>query len=280
VKLANLRIDGRCRYSRGPAGKKRGFARTHATDWVLSKERTVMSGERKSKYYAWLIVALIITFGFVSLLFFRFVLTKETSKKKCEGREIAMFRTQLALIPSSDTVEKQRIEGKVQAWETMIAICEKITPETGVPKVTPTFIQWTAAPFETGIFEGQTGIFHSFEAKIENHWKGIVDGKRVIVFAGVWVNDPGQGFIAVETMPDKGHPAWSYYPSATKSGALRILEARGSRLIIQSVNHKNLLYFDVPALTYVSSLQVTAYPSTPTAAPSTAQPVSTLYPYP
>jgi hypothetical protein len=236
-----------------------------------------------SKQNLWLIVALVVAFGAVSLIFFQFVLAKGiTAKKKCEGPEIAMFRTQLALVPNSDTANKQRIEEKIQAWETMIAVCENITPVTGNLSVQPTVITWTPAPFEASIIEGQPGAyFHSFEAKIENSWKGTVNGEPIIVFAGTWANDPNQGFIAVwKRTSSNGQPRMSYYPTTTKLGAIRIVDFKGSRLVIQPVNNKNLLYFDVPALTYVSSLLATAYPSTPTAAPSTAQPASTIYPYP
>jgi hypothetical protein len=179
------------------------------------------------------------------------VIAKETpARKDCEGIEIEMFRTQLTLIPSPDVQDRERVEGKVQAWETMIAVCENITPAVETPKTTPKLVQETPQPFPTGIFEGQPGAYyHAFDAKIENHWQGIINGNRVIVFAGSWVNDPSQGFISVETASNKGPAVWGYYPSNTKAGALRILGVSGSRLIIQQANGQQILYFDVPALT-------------------------------
>jgi len=77
------------------------------------------------------------------------------------------------------------VEGKVQAWETMIAICETVTPPTVNLNETPKFPLWTPHPFETGIFEGQPGAYYRLsEAKIENHWKGILNGEQIIVIAG------------------------------------------------------------------------------------------------
>lgn len=240
-----------------------------------------MNGKIYSRRNFWQITILIIALGLVSLLIFQLVLAKETSvKKNCEGPEVEIFRTQLALVPSSDLAKRKNVEEKIEAWETMIAICESVTPATRLPDVTLQFTPATPPPFEIGIFEGQTGTFHSFEATIENHWKGIINGNRVTVFAGAWVNDPSQGFLAVETAPSRGHAIWGYYPSATKSGALRIIDAKGSRLIIQPANDKNVLFFDVPALSFVKSLDEVVIPSTPTEIPTTVQPTNIPYPVP
>ena len=230
----------------------------------------------------WRIVAFIIVLGLVSLLISQFGLAKQIPvRKNCEGIEIGMFRTQLALIPSPDILNREIVEGKIKAWETMVAICENVIPVTGTPIITPQFTPATPLPFTTGIFEGQPGAyFHTFEAIIENHWKGIINGNRVIVFAGAWVKDPNQGLIAVETAPSIGKAVWSYYPSATKSGALRIVDAKGSRLIIQQENDNKMLFFDVPSLSFVNSLDELVVPTTPTEILNTVQPITTSYPYP
>lgn len=199
----------------------------------------------------------------------------------CVGPEVAVLRTKLALMPESDVSNRETIEGEIEAWETLIAICETVTPPAGIPEDLLQFTRETVPPFETGIFEGQPGAyFHGFEAKIENHWKGIMDGKYVFVFAGAWVDDPDQGFIKVQITPKRGNPVWSYFPSPQKSGALRIIDAKGTRLVIQSANDKNILYFDIPALTYVRSLDETVPPASATEIPATAQPTTFQYPYP
>jgi hypothetical protein len=235
-----------------------------------------------SKRNFWRIVALLFVLGLISLFLFQFVFAEEkTVRKNCAGPEIEMFRTQLALIPNSDVSKRRSVEKKIQAWETMIAVCENIPPETGIPQVTRQFIPYTPPPFTTGIFEGQTGEIHAFEAKIENHWKGIVNGDRVIVFAGAWVKDPSQGFIAVRNWSQRsGQPSGGYFISPTKAGGLRIVGAKGSRLVIQQANDTKLLFFDVPALTYVNSLDEVVTPRAPTEVIPTAQPIITPYPYP
>ncbi len=263
-----------------------------------------MSDEIDSKKKSWWIVALIMGFGLVSLLIFKFVLAKESpaivlaqetlatmndegvypppfsnpnpAKKDCEGEIIDIFRNQLTLIPTDDAAQRKIVEGKIQAWETMIAICKTVTPPTVNPNERPTFSPWTPPPYETGIFEGQPGAYyHSFEAKIENHWKGIVNGEQIIVIAGVWISDPDQGFITVINRYMSGR---NYFPSPTKSGALRIIDAQGARLVIQQANERSELFFDVPALSYVGSLEATVVQVTPTVIRNTIQPTTVLYP--
>lgn len=270
-----------------------------------------MNKKIDSKLHKWRIAILIITLCLVSFLSFQLALSKEnrsaqaiqtdvqedsvanstiTPESKearpfrwnCEGPEVEVFRTQLALIPESDVVKRKYVEEELIAWETRIAVCETVMPQMVIPEDLLQFTQETAPPFETGIFEGQPGaFFHGFEAKIENHWKGIIDGRHVTVFAGVWVNDPSQGFLKVKTDPlTRGHSIWGYYPSSQKSGALRIVDAKDARLVIQPANDKNLLFFDVPALTYVNSLDEIVTPAPPTIIPVTGQPSPVPYPYP
>jgi hypothetical protein len=216
--------------------------------------------------------------GFVSLFLFQFVFAEETSvKRNCEGTEIAMFREQLTLIPSPYVLMRNNVEKKVEAWETMISICETITPAIVNPNETPQFIPWTPAPFETGIFEGQTGDIHSFDAKIENHWEGIVNWNYLTVFAGALANDPGQGIIIMHiTSPVTSKTDGNRYLSQTKSGALRIMEAKGDVLVIQP-SEGDRLYFNVLAQQFVPSLTDNPPEKDPFIV-NTSTPASPLYP--
>jgi hypothetical protein len=210
--------------------------------------------DKRSKTY-WQIAAVIVALGLVSLFLFQFVLAEEmTIKTDCEGTPIAIFRGALTLIPSSDVLRRQNVEKKVEAWETMIAICESITPATRDPNKTVQFIPWTPPPFTNGIFEGQPGaFFHPDDAKIENYWRGKINGNNAIVFAGVLVDDPSQGFIAVQ-ITSKRTTVGGRYPSPTKSGSLRILEEENNILVIQSAKGE-VFYFNVLTQQYVTSLE-------------------------
>jgi hypothetical protein len=242
-----------------------------------------MSDEVNRKTYYWRIAALIIALGLASLLIFQFVLAEaKPARNQCEGPILLDLRTELAKVPTDKVEARSLLRGKIEMLERIAATCEKVTPATVNPYETPQFPPTrTPYPFVTGIFEGQTGVFHSFEAKIENHWRGIINGDRVFVYAGAWVSDPSQGFIAVHIYPGKSHaPHGNIYPSPTKSGALRIVDVKGSRLVIQQANDKKILFFDVPSQSYVNSLDEVVTPRTPTEIPNTVQPTTNPYPYP
>jgi hypothetical protein len=204
--------------------------------------------------------------------------TNQPLINKCESTPIAMLQKQLTLIPSPDFLRRQEVERKIEAWETIISICKNITPGTGFPKVTDQFTPFAPIPFITGIFEGQPGaFFHGWEAKIENHWKGMLNGRFVFVFAGAWVSDPNQGFLAVYSAR---RPVWGYYPTATKSGALRIMEEKDDVLVIQSARGE-VFYFNVLLQQYVTSLEKDAPTITPLpTSTSTETPPPYPYPYP
>jgi len=63
-------------------------------------------------------------------------------------------------------------------------------------------------------------------------------------------------------------------------GALRIIDAKDSRLVIKQANDEKLLFFDVPALSYVASLDEIVASATPAEILGTVQPTTLPYPYP
>jgi hypothetical protein len=227
------------------------------------------------------ITAIIFVLIIASLLLFNFVLAgKMPVSKSTDEMYLDMLRTDLARVPTPNSQLRKSLEEKIAILERESTERAQTTPPTRDPNKTPHFLPWTPPPFTTGVFEGQPGaFFHSWEAKIENHWKGTINDYRVMVFAGEWMKDPGQGFIALAvTSPDLRKTEWGFYPTTTKSGALRILAARGSQLVIRQANDDKLLYFDVPSMSYVASLDAPAPQGIPTAIKDTAQP--TTYPYP
>jgi hypothetical protein len=243
-------------------------------DILGGKEKKEMDRMNVLKANLWRISILILMLVLVGMFIDQFVLAKATPKKQnCEGIAIEMFRTQASLIPSSDVIQRRNVERRLRAWATMIAQCENSTQVVGMVALPTQEITSTSKPVLTTtpspnisiILEGQPGgFFHSFEAKIENHWRGVIDGIDVFVLAGAWVKEPSQGFIAVRFFPPTGFPYGAIYESPNKTGALRIQDFQGLRLIIKQANDKTLLYFDIPAQMFVSSLEETVIPRTPT----------------
>jgi len=76
---------------------------------------------------------------------------------------------------------------------------------------------------QEGIFEGDEGLFQPGEARIENYWQGVMDGKILQAFAGAAGNDAMQGMIIVnEVSNDRRDASFSTYTTPTRSGSIRV----------------------------------------------------------
>jgi hypothetical protein len=109
-----------------------------------------------------------------------------------------------------------------------------------------------------------------------NAWGGILNGKPVSVFAGASSTDPNQGEIFILIY----NGIAERFPTPTKHGGVRVVSEQDNRLTLVSTDGTTY-YFDIPAMSYVSSLTVFAPSITP---PPTRTPVppnfATETPYP
>ena len=95
---------------------------------------------------------------------------------------------------------------------------------------------------------------------ITSMWYAETGDTRLIVYAGALRDNPGaeasasQGvvIVVVQTLQGTGLPGGGTYPAPGKSGPLRIVDANGERLALQSENGATL-YFDVPTHQFVST---------------------------
>jgi hypothetical protein len=90
-----------------------------------------------------------------------------------------------------------------------------------------------------------------------NAWAGIWDGKQVSVYAGALLDDPNQGaiFLISDVIANQ-------FLTPTKHGGVRVVSERNNRLTLVSIDGTTY-YFDIPALSYVSSLTAFAPSITP-----------------
>jgi hypothetical protein len=109
-----------------------------------------------------------------------------------------------------------------------------------------------------------------------NGWFGFWEGNTVNVYAGALPDDPDQGVIVIlmRNAPEGN------LPTPTKHGAVRVVSEQDNRLKLVSTDG-TIYYFDIPSLSYVSSLTVFAPSITP---PPTRTPLPPNYvtetPYP
>lgn len=177
--------------------------------------------------------------------------------------------------------EKQTAE--VSLLMTRQALIDTITPELPTPGVPPTL---TPAPIVTGIFPDSTGPrIPDFFAI--NHWQNIVNGERVLVYAGARVDmalatpitNKGLLLVIVDAI-DYSNRSIVEYETEGELGPLMITVADGYRLTITNENGV-MLYFDVPTRQFVDSLTATVTAPTVTPLPlatPTVQPLPSGYP--
>jgi hypothetical protein len=125
-----------------------------------------------------------------------------------------------------------------------------VTPDlTPVPSIGP------PEAWESGIFEEQEAPFPSSQFSILNRWQKDRDGVHIAVYAGSLGDDPDQGVVVVATTPlDLSDAAWSLYPTPTRSGAVRILAASGSVVLLQACAGDHF-GFDIDTRSYRVTIQ-------------------------
>ena len=117
-------------------------------------------------------------------------------------------------------------------------------------KVVPSFLAAGGAAaeplqVETGIFEGSDGMVRPSQANITNYWRGIQDGKIVIVFAGSAAGKDQEGMIVVITSsvdPSISDVAFEYFPAPAGIGRLRILGEKDGELSLKDTSGKLLQF--------------------------------------
>jgi hypothetical protein len=109
-----------------------------------------------------------------------------------------------------------------------------------------------------------------------NGWFGFWDGNEISLYAGASSNDPDQGVIVILMR----YAPEGNLPTPTKHGAVHVVSEHNNRLTLVSTDGTTY-YFDIPSLSYVSSLTVFAPSITP---PPTRTPYPPNYvtetPYP
>ncbi len=105
-------------------------------------------------------------------------------------------------------------------------------------KIAPLQIPQLAAPeFPVGIFNGDEGLFHPWEAAIINRWQGWDGDTRVQVFAGSFGEESQQGVIYIQRYGARGEvQAMQTVLSPRTNGALKILTVNGNQVSLQAAD--------------------------------------------
>jgi hypothetical protein len=165
----------------------------------------------------------------------------------------------IALTPSA-------VAAETAAAEAIYYTQQAATRQAYTPPPTEKAIYLPTGTMENG-FEMVAGKLLGIKAL--NGWSGIWDGKAVAIYAGATSDDPDQGVIAVAI----NSAPFGKFPTPTKHGGVRVVSEHNNRLMLVSTDGTTY-YFDIPAMSYVSSLTVFAPSITP---PLTRTPVPLIY---
>ena len=120
------------------------------------------------------------------------------------------------------------------------------------------------------------------ELKSTNGWVGEIEGLVYSLSAGYYRNDESLGLVQLRILTTEPYSRTTVNVDCPrKSGALRVEDAKGSRVILRASNGE-LFYFDLLARQFVESLDVVVPTATPFPPPRTEypNPTPTLNPYP
>lgn len=200
--------------------------------------------------------------------------------------EVESIQTYTELLKGKNLSEDMR-----RSIETKIAIYSRIATQRAVSEtqnamettIPPTFVirHLPTATLITGLQEGGTSDFHSWEAQIKNIWSQYVDpNEYVVVYAGELGSEteyPGRGVIFVlRETGDRRIKSFNQVLLPEGTGWVRISEIKGDYLVLTS-KEGNTFYFYIPGQQLVSSLTQAAPTVTPL---PTAHPFPTLGPLP
>ena len=185
-----------------------------------------------------------------------------------------------------DEVARNSIETKIAIYSRIVTQ-QAMIKKTAVSASFPTQLPMTDVSLPTGLHEGGTSDFHTWEAIIKNIWAQYVNNiEHVVVYArelSSRTKFPGRGVVFVlRRTPDKRVQSFNQYLLPEGTGWVRISEIKGDYLVLIS-NEGNIFYFYVPGQRFVSSLTevVSTVTPLPTARPlPTLGPLPTIRPYP
>lgn len=163
--------------------------------------------------------------------------------------DLEQFQTRL-LNPAVDQPGREALIEKIEIQNREDALQksgeENPASKTNAPEVASSKVQ-TELSVETGIFEGSEGMVRPEQGNIQNYWRGIVDGKIVMLMAGAKAGDDTIGLVVVITAssdPVDNQVAIDYIPALVRSGSLRVVSVKNNIANLQTFRGE-ILHFDV-----------------------------------
>ena len=141
--------------------------------------------------------------------------------------------------------ERAALQGKLQNALRVVSeqAAGMANPASNNPKALPEAPKVLDPSFQSGIFDGPGGIFHSWDGDFQNHWQGLVNGQFVFISAGATANDSTQGILVVTTVSaDRLDVQKQVYLPAPGTGMLEVVKVEGTDVFLASKNGQQLVF--------------------------------------
>lgn len=192
------------------------------------------------------------------------------------------------ILEYQEALKKENLSEEMRkSLENKIEILSRVATQSVVAKAitgTPhplTFSSRPTATFTTGLREGGTSDFHTWEAVIQNIWRQYGNNhEHIVVYAGELGSEmdyPGRGVVFVLRVTSAGRGgSFNRYLLPEGTGWVRISDIKGDYLVLTSKEGKTF-YFYLPAQQFVATLKNIAPTVTPLPTPG---PLPTIGPRP
>jgi hypothetical protein len=157
-------------------------------------------------------------------------------------------------LSSRDAIKIARLKG-----DEPLPIGTRPPPAPKIPAPPSVVVGPTATPYFSDATPAGNGILLPYGPSqpmkglnLHTSWRLVEDGKLFFIYSGGFQKDPTQGIIVVEEPSnDQVQRSLTMYPLAIGSGAVRIIGATGSILLLEGTNGQRF-EFDVDLRTIVA----------------------------
>jgi hypothetical protein len=159
------------------------------------------------------------------------------------GLEEALRNNNLGSADRKSMEEKLLLSQQLSDRRLPVAKSVKPGEKKRVESLLPTLESPKISSVEDEISEGSEGVVRSWEAAIQNMWRGRRGGVDYQVLAGASAEDAEQGLLLViEAQPETQQRHQQYYFAPEKTGALRILQVKGTQVTLSAANGGKLIF--------------------------------------
>lgn len=169
-----------------------------------------------------------------------------------EGLQAQLMDPGLDLQSRESLIEKIELQKRAEA--NLQVGKDNPAPKTPSNQVNPGAIP-AQLKVESGIFEGSEGMIRPDQAVITNYWRGVLNGKILIAFAGSKAGDENQGMIILVTAsldPAVSDTTFENFLAPSQAGKMRVVDMKDNHILELQPANGPMVKFDLNTKTFAS----------------------------